>query len=221
MIENKKLMKKKINYQDFVIKNGKFIGQFEKMYQEFKDPWNLLNENQKAKSIIHELIYFFCNKIRNETKKKLKTIEIGCGYPIISNSLHNLGFTSYGTDISKTVINRSKKMKNFQKLKKKLFVSKFLNFKLYDKLNADIYIMSEISWYVLPFIKSFLNYLRSKKNVYLIHSLTVYKKNNQSYGKEYFYDLKSIKNYFDLNYICSINIDYENGNKNAFFIAKI
>ena len=49
MIENKKLMKKKINYQDFVIKNGKFIGQFEKMYQEFKDPWNLLNENQNIR----------------------------------------------------------------------------------------------------------------------------------------------------------------------------
>ena len=61
-------MKKKVNYQDFVIKNGKFIGQFEKMYQKFKDPWNLLNENQKSKSVIHELIYFFCNQIRNEKK---------------------------------------------------------------------------------------------------------------------------------------------------------
>ena len=36
-------MKKK-NYQDYVIKNGKFIGEFEKCYQDFKDPWHHLNK---------------------------------------------------------------------------------------------------------------------------------------------------------------------------------
>lgn len=71
MNKNKNLIKKK-HYQDFVIKDGQFIGQFEKMYQKFKDPWNKLSNNQKEKSVVHELIYFFCNKIRNETKKKLK-----------------------------------------------------------------------------------------------------------------------------------------------------
>ena len=29
-----------MKYQDLVIKNGKFVGEFEKMYQEFSDPWN-------------------------------------------------------------------------------------------------------------------------------------------------------------------------------------
>ena len=29
-----------MRYQDFVIKDGKFIGEFEKMYQNFDDPWN-------------------------------------------------------------------------------------------------------------------------------------------------------------------------------------
>ena len=28
----------KKNYQDYVIKDGKFIGDFEKCYQDFKDP---------------------------------------------------------------------------------------------------------------------------------------------------------------------------------------
>ncbi len=27
-------------YQDYVIKDGKFIGRFEEMYQKFEDPWN-------------------------------------------------------------------------------------------------------------------------------------------------------------------------------------
>ena len=27
-------------YQDYVIKDGKFIGKFEEMYQKFDDPWH-------------------------------------------------------------------------------------------------------------------------------------------------------------------------------------
>ena len=27
-------------YQDYVIKDGKFIGKFEEMYQKFEDPWH-------------------------------------------------------------------------------------------------------------------------------------------------------------------------------------
>ena len=29
-----------MRYQDYVIKNGKFVGEFEKMYQNHEDPWN-------------------------------------------------------------------------------------------------------------------------------------------------------------------------------------
>jgi len=28
------------DYHDYVIKNGKFIGAFEEMYQKFEDPWH-------------------------------------------------------------------------------------------------------------------------------------------------------------------------------------
>ena len=34
----------KLKYQDLVIKDGKFVGEFEKMYQEFDDPWNQTKE---------------------------------------------------------------------------------------------------------------------------------------------------------------------------------
>ena len=33
-----------MKYQDLVIKDGKFVGEFEKMYQEFSDPWNQSEE---------------------------------------------------------------------------------------------------------------------------------------------------------------------------------
>ena len=32
-------MKKYQRYQDYVIKDGKFVGEFEQMYKDFDDPW--------------------------------------------------------------------------------------------------------------------------------------------------------------------------------------
>jgi len=37
-------------YQDFVIKNGVFIGKFEEMYQRFPDPWLQESEQHNVNS---------------------------------------------------------------------------------------------------------------------------------------------------------------------------
>ena len=38
---------KKKMYQDLVIKDGIFIGKFNKLYEQYSDPWNLLRKNKK------------------------------------------------------------------------------------------------------------------------------------------------------------------------------
>ena len=185
----------KIKYQDYVIKDGKFVGKFEEMYQKFSDPWNLLKNNKLDYNLNYKIINNYCNQLKQ--KKKLITLEIGCGFPQISNQLLKNGFKVYGTDISETVIRKSKK--KYPKLKNNLFVSNFLNFTLYEKLNPDIIILSDITWYILPELKKFIKWYKNlKKETYLIHSLAVYGKNKQKYGKEYFYDLKSIKSFLHI-----------------------
>jgi hypothetical protein len=208
-------------YNDYVIKKGKFIGNFDEMYKKISDPWLLLKKNKKLENINYKIIYHFCDYIKNKNlnKNKIITLEIGCGYPQISNRLHALGYESYATDISKTIISKSKK--KYPKIKKNLFVSKFLNYELYDKLNPDVFILSDVSWYVLPELKDFLKYFKSKKNRYLIHSLAIYNKNKQKYGREYFYDLESIKKYFKLNYIYSGYMNYQNNNLHSYFLGKV
>jgi predicted TPR repeat methyltransferase len=206
----------KIKYQDYVIKDGKFVGKFEEMYQNFSDPWNLLKKNKLNTNLNYKIIYNYCNQLKK--KKKLTTLEIGCGYPQISNQLHKNGFKVYGTDISETVIGKSKK--KYPKLKNNLFVSNFLNFSLYEKLNPDIIILSDITWYILPELKKFILFFKSlNKKVYLIHSLTVYGKNKQKYGNEYFYDLNSIKLFFKLKYLSSGYIENIDGDKHTFFLG--
>ena len=206
----------KLKYQDLVIKDGKFVGKFEEMYQKFSDPWNLLKNNKLDNSLNYKIIYDYCNKLKQ--KKKLTTLEIGCGFPQISNQLLKNGFKVYGTDISETVIRKSKK--KYPKLKNNLFVSNFLNFSLYEKLDPDIIILSDITWYILPELKQFIKWYRGlKKEVYLIHSLCVYGKNKQKYGKKYFYDLESIKSFFKLKYLSSGYLENFGEDKSTFFLG--
>ena len=156
----------------------------------------------------------FCERIRF---LKTKTLEIGCGYPQISYELYKKKFTVYGSDISKTVIEKSKK--KYPELKNNLYVSNFLNFSLYQKIKPDIIILSDISWYVLPELKKFIEWYKNlKKKTYLIHSLAVYKK-NQKYGKEYFYDLNTIKSYFKFNYLSSGYIENSDNGCHTFFLG--
>ena len=79
----------------------------------------------------------------------MKTIEIGCGFGKLSEDLSEIGFKTFGTDISKTAIKKAK-----QKNKKsKFFVSDLINNELYLDIKPDIFIMSEITWYILPNLK--------------------------------------------------------------------
>ena len=208
----------KLKYQDLVIKDGKFVGKFEEMYQKFSDPWNLLKKNKldDGGNLNYKIIYDYCKKLKQ--KKKLTTLEIGCGFPQISNELLKNGFKVYGTDISETVIRKSKK--KYPKLKNNLFVSNFLNFSLYEKLNPNIIILSDITWYILPELKKFIKWYKGlKKEVYLIHSLAVYGKDKQKYGKEYFYDLSSIKSFFKLKYLSLGYIENISNDKHTFFLG--
>jgi SAM-dependent methyltransferase len=201
-------------YRDFIIKNGRFIGKFEEMYQKISDPWNTLKIYKSGLNLNYQVILNYCEQIRFS---KTKTLEIGCGYPQISYELYKKKFTVYGTDISKTVIEKSKK--KYPELKNNLYVSNFLNFSLYEKIKPDIIILSNISWYILPELKKFIEWYKNlKKKTYLIHSLTVYAK-RQKYGKEYFHDLNTIKSYFKLNYLSYGYIKNIDSNLQTFFLG--
>lgn len=207
-----------MKYQDYVIKNGKFVGKFDLMFKKYKDPWKLLEKNKKSTMINYRMIIELCKFIKEKLKKKkITTLEIGCGFPQISQNLYENSFSVFGTDISENVIKRSRK--KFPKIKKNLIVSNFINFDLYKKINADIIILSDISWYVLPDLKKFIKwYKKLKKETFLIHSLAVYGKNKQKYGKNYFYDLKSCKKFFKLNFLSSGNIQHGKEN-HIFFLS--
>jgi SAM-dependent methyltransferase len=191
-------MKKKI-YQDYVIKDGKFVGDFEEMYQCFEDPWlqsiedNILDSRRViAKNWIKRI----------SNKHQVRCCEIGCGYGFITSNLSQEGIDCIGTDISPTAIERAKNLHPECKFK----VADFNDFDFYTEKKINVFLMAEITWYVLPKLKSFLEGIKRIKKetnepVYLIHLLTTYADGVQKYGSDYFTDLDGILNYFSLNYV--------------------
>jgi hypothetical protein len=122
-----------------------------------------------------------------------------------------------------------------QKLKNSTPKSQFaqaslLDFDLFRNFDANVYIMAELTWYVLEELDKFLNFLDSEKQrvnhpIYLIHLLATYDPGKQKYGQDKFADLDEILNYFKLNYLESgfvrtVRIGDE-GSQGTFFIARI
>ena len=201
---------------EFTICNGKMVGDFEGLYKKFKDPF--LQSKKEKFETSKKAIINYCELIKDKYKgkKKITTLEIGCGFGQLTKNLSKLGFNSIGTDISGTAIKKAK-----INTKCRFYTSDFSNYELYLKINPDIIIMSEISWYILPRLKNFIKFIKKNfENKYLIHTLAIYYPGQQKYGKEYFKNLRGILDFFNLEYI-------EYGEKwnctegRTFFLAKI
>tara|TARA_B100001093_G_scaffold519987_1_gene611878 strand:- start:3879 stop:4511 length:633 start_codon:yes stop_codon:yes gene_type:complete len=198
----------------YTISNGKMIGDFEGLYNDFKDPF--IQTKKEKFETSKKAIINYCQFLQSNKKKILKTLEIGCGFGQLSKDLKKLKFNAHGTDISKTAINKAQKDSTV-----KFYTSEFLNFKLYKKINPDIFILAEVSWYVLPELKKMIKFLkRNYKNKYLIHTLAIYYPGKQKYGKKYFYDLKGILKFFNLKYI-EYGEKWTKEEGRTFFLAKI
>ena len=199
-------------YQDYVIKDGKLVGEFEQMYQDFSDPWDQTTREKdrtEKKIAIHLL-----SKI-----KAKKIIELGCGLGHYTNEISQAGFHTLGVDISPTAIEKGKHtfpLCNFQ-------VGDILDFDIYDQFGPDAIIMAEITWYVLEKLDLFLAHLRKNPEIYLIHLLTTYPEGVQKYGQQKFTNLEQIKRYFSMNYLEFGEIgysDFHGGEKRTYFIGK-
>lgn len=198
-------------YQDYVIKDGKFVGEFEEMYRDFSDPWEQTTREEWAseKAVALNLI--------NKFKAK-KVIELGCGLGHYTNKIHKLGVDVLGIDVSKTAIEKA--MSNYPDCD--FAVGDILDFSIYKEYQPDIIVMAEITWYVLDKLDDFIAFLSSElPNTHLIHLLTTYPEGVQQYGKDKFTNLQQIMSYFGMKYSEWGEISYPEmeGCKRTYFIG--
>ena len=183
-------MNMKKNPNDLIISDGKLVGKFEDLYNDFEDPWGQADKVNRIESFI---IQYFIKKFKPNT-----VLDIGCGNGHITNLIHSLDVKTYGTDTSKAAIENAKKLYKGPEF----ITSDFSNFQLYREIKPDFILMAELSWYVLDELKDFIDFIKKDlKHTNILHFLTIYPEGEQKYGKDYFTNLDEILNFFDANYI--------------------
>lgn len=192
-----KRVRKYERYQDYVIKDGQLVGEFEQMYQDFEDPWeqSTCEKFASEKAVCVNLI---------EALNCQRVIELGCGFGHLTDRINRVCDEVYGVDISPTAIEKAEIL--YPKCEFK--VSVFPDFELLREIKPDCIVMAEITWYILNELDGFIDFLKSHMpETVLNHLLTTYGQGEQKFGAEKFTNLTEIKNYFGMNYLESGEIE--------------
>jgi hypothetical protein len=71
------------NPNKYLIKNNKFIRDFERLYSEIKDPW--FQDKKLSEDITFLIVNNFLNKIIKAQSKKLDLLDVGAGSGILKS----------------------------------------------------------------------------------------------------------------------------------------
>jgi len=197
--------------QDYIIKDGVFIGAFEELYRDIEDPWDqsTIEAHRSEKAIALKLI---------EQLGVKRVLELGCGLGYFTRQIAALGVDVLGLDISETAIARARSMHpgcRFQ-------VGDILDGEVYRRFEPELIVMAEVTWYVLPKLDTFLELCRrALPQSYLLHLLHTYPPGVQQYGRDKFTNLDEIRAYFGMSYlewgeVCSVDIE----GTRTYFLAR-
>jgi len=138
------------DYHDFVIKDGKFIGEFEQMYQQVDDPWGCA---EGVGALKNDLLLAAVNHLGQEVKRAL---DVGCGLGALTARLRKAApFAEWrACDVSTTAVESA------------AHHHQGINFFQHDLNSAevlpgapatlDLITMAELMWYVLPSLTGIL-----------------------------------------------------------------
>lgn len=84
-----------MKYQDFVIRDGEFIGEFEEMYQRFDDPWEQTKREKYASDKAVAL-----NIIQKYQRKNV--VEFGSGLGQFTHRISEITDAVVGVEVSET-----------------------------------------------------------------------------------------------------------------------
>lgn len=175
-------MSKYNRYQDYVIQDGRLVGEFEQMYQDFEDPWEQIAGECWASD--KALALNWLDRLKNE-QGVTRVVEVGCGLGAFTRRIGALDLDVLGTDLSPTAVEKA--LKSDPESVARYAVADFLDFAVYRDFSPQVFVLADISWYVLDELPAFTDFLRTEfPGAYLVHLLTTYPKGRQTYGKEVF-----------------------------------
>lgn len=183
-------------YQDYVIKDGKFIGQFDEMYRDWENPWHQMNDDHCEYSQSKNAAILWINKYGIKS-----VLEVGCGLGHYSALIEQKSSAKVlGIDVSPIAIYRAKKQ--FPQISFRVASAQDLPWYPY----TEAILFAEVSWYLLPELKGLFECMLDKfPGKYFIHNLTFYRPGVQKYGVEYFTTLEKFIEYCPLKLLESVS----------------
>ncbi len=206
-------MTKYPRYQDYVIRDGRFVGEFEGMYQDFDDPWGQTKSEPWAtdKAIGLSLI----SRLKSEFGVR-RVVDLGCGLGGYTRRIRALGVTAIGLDVSPTAIAKAKAEDPCGEYA----VGGVDDHRLLGGLAPDLIVMAEVTWYVLPKLRPFLDFCRSSlPGAWLLHTLTLYPEGQQQYGRDFFTTESDIRRFFGMHYLEWGQVSLARGIHRSFFVG--
>lgn len=177
-------------YQDYVIKNGRLVAEFEQMYRDYEDPWH---QSLEPLSVDKAVAIHLMRKMQVHN-----VIELGCGHGHFTASMTAAGLSALGIDISPTAIEKARTLYpqcRFQ-------VGEVLSFEIYRDFKPDLIVMAEVTWYILDQLDQLLSFFKEQlPHTYLLHLLVTYPPGVQQYGADKFTTLSGIMQYFKMDYL--------------------
>jgi len=218
-------------YQDYVIKDGKFVGQFEEMYQKSSEiPWH---QDENAHGVFSDIDIAVLRHMHSRHQLKM-VADIGCGLGFFTNRVAEEVLSSrdiHGFDISFTAIQKARQL--FPQLQ-------FSTFDILGELPAssdvysaipsirqeyDLVICKECHWYMLDHLELFKQRVRrlSTKFLYISQS---FPESENYLGCKIFPNPESIRQFwedsFEEVFVCIENDSkYENRPYIHMFLTKI
>lgn len=178
-------MESKKTYHDYVIKDGKFIGEFEEMYKMFEDPWI---QSQQPNRYSRQMA------IMNIKRYGIKSIiEYGCGLGYYADWIFKeTGIVCQSIDISPTAVKKAQEKFPYLHFE----VGDIINLhQLPNKENIDCVLLADITWMILPQLNKVNQLLLENfRGKYLINNFVTYK-GTQKYGLDFFTTTREYINY--------------------------
>jgi SAM-dependent methyltransferase len=197
------------DYRDYVIKDGKFIGAFEEMYQNCEDPWH----QDELSPYANELVLW------EIAKGKYKTIlDVGCGLGKFTHQIWQATKANViGVDVSPTAIQKAKA--RYPNVDYRVADVCSLNF---QQESFDLIVASELLWYILPRLQQFfdgvLSVLRQDGEFIIIQQF--YLPGEQKYGCEIMQSPEDLIRLLPLRVFRAIEIDRLHQYKAILFAKK-
>lgn len=169
------------DYHDYVIKDGRHVGEYEQMYQNIEDPWKI-DANGKRLDMEMALMLF-----KKFSKSESTVLDVGCGKGLFTSFLSEVSEGKiHAFDVSITAIREAQERYQDKKINFFAFDLNKISSLPFPKGHFDFIVMAQLLWSILPSLRAILEAFRDllKSDGLLMISQHFFQPEEQKYGNE-------------------------------------